>query len=85
MGRALKAVISEGFSVRRAAETFNVPRSSLGDRVSGRVANSGPARYLTTAEENEIVQFLTRAAAICCGKSRKEVMGLVQQVVDENN
>ena len=72
MERALKAVIAEGFSVRQASEEFNVPRSTLGDRVSGRVipgANSGPERYLTTAEEMELVQFLSRAAPIGYGKS----------------
>ena len=48
-------------------------------------AHSGPARYLTTAEECEIVQFLTRVAAIGYRKSRKEVMALVQRIVDEKN
>jgi len=54
MERALKAVISEGLSVRRAALQFSVPRSSLGDHVSGQVVpgtSSGPARYLTKAKE----------------------------------
>ena len=74
MERALTSVVSEGLSVRRAACLFNVPKSSLGDRVSGRVmpgSSSGPPRYLTAAEENELVLFLTRSAAIGFGKSRK--------------
>ena len=86
MDRALKAVISEGVSVRQASEVFGVPRSTLGDRASGRVipgANSGPEKYLTTAEEIELVQFLTRVAAIGYGKSRKEVMAIAQGVVGE--
>ena len=86
MERALKAVVSEGFSVRQASEAFSVPRSTLGDRVSGRVipgANSGPEKYLTTTEEIELVQFLIRVAAIGYGKSRKEVMAIAQGVVDE--
>ena len=90
MERALKAIISEGLSVRCAALQFSVPQSSLGDRVSGRVVpgtSSGPARYLTTAEErtakeSEVVQFLTRSAAIGYPKSRKEVMALAQGVLD---
>ena len=63
-----------------------MPRATLGDRVSGRVipgANSGPQRYLTTSGEIELVQFLTRAAAIGYGKTRKEVIALVQTVVGE--
>ena len=88
MDRALIAVISEGMGIRRAANQFNVPKSSLGDRVSGRVVpgtNSGPPRYLTMAEESELVQFLTRCAAIGYGKSRKEVMALVQRVLHDKN
>ena len=86
MERAMKAVIGEGYSVRQASESFGVPRETLGDRVSRRVipgANSGLQRYLTTSEEIGLVQFLTRAAAIGYGKTRKEVIALVQSVVDE--
>ena len=86
MERATKAVIGEGFSVRHASEEFHVPKSTLGDRVSGRVmpgSNSGPQRYLTTAEEVELVQFLTRVAAIGYGKTRKEVLAIVQNIIDE--
>lgn len=84
MDRALKAVVSEGLSIRQAALQFNVPKSSLGDRISGRVvpgASSGPPRYLSTAEENELVQFLIRSAGIGYGKSRKQVMALVQTML----
>ena len=86
MERALQAVISGEFSVRQASEVFNVPKSTLGDRVSGRVipgSNSGPERYLTTMEEGELVLFLARVAAIGYGKTRKEVMAIVQNVVDQ--
>lgn len=46
----------KGWSVRRAAEEYGVPRATLGDRVSGRVkpgAVSGPSKYLSTDEEEE--------------------------------
>ena len=61
MEKALKAVIGDGYSVRRASEIFNVPKSTLGDRVSGRVipgSTSGPEKYLTLNEERELVQQL---------------------------
>ena len=85
MDRALQSVIAEGASIRKAALEYNVPRSSLADRVSGRTmpgTTSGPPRYLNTSEEDELVQFLARCAAIGYGKSRKEVIALVQCVVD---
>ena len=48
MSEALSAVVTGGMSVREAATHFGVPKSTLGDRVSGRVlsgAVSGPPTY----------------------------------------
>ena len=56
MSKAMKAVIEDGISIRAAAEMFSVPRSTLGDRISGKVlpgTNSDPAPYLTRKEEYE--------------------------------
>lgn len=53
--------VQHGQSVRRAAETYGVPKSTLQDRVSGKVpfgAKSGPLSYLTE-EEDELDSFLT--------------------------
>lgn len=50
MSRAYSAVINEGLSVRRSAVEYNVPRSTLGDRVSGNIlegAKSGKKGYLS--------------------------------------
>ena len=72
---AMKAVIDDGKSVRQAADLYNIPKSTLGDRISGRVlpgATSGPPTYLTREEEEELVAFLCRAADIghrYCGAS----------------
>ena len=66
MEKALQAVRLEGTSVRRAAEEYGVPRSTLGDRVSGRVCHgavSGPPRYLSEEEEEELVRFLLGCAS----------------------
>lgn len=60
MERALVEVKSGRCTVRQAAKEFGVPKSSLGDRVSGRVApgsRSGPAQLITTAEEELLVEF----------------------------
>jgi len=59
MDMALEAVVQGGFSVCRAAAEYNSPKSTLGDRVSGRVkqgAVSGPSKYLSTADE-ELTRF----------------------------
>ena len=76
---ALEAV-AKGTSVRRAAEEHGIPKSTLWDHVSGRVlpgAHSGPPRYLTTEEEDELEHFLFGSAAIGYPRSRMEVMALV--------
>lgn len=80
MEQALQAVVAGDASIRRAALDYHVPKSSLGDRVSGRTApetKSGPPPYLNAMEEGELVQFLSRCASIGYGKSRKEVLSLV--------
>ena len=83
MQRALNAV-QDGQSIRRAALEYGVPKSTLGDRVSGRVTHgtlSGPSRYLSSEEEDELVRFLLGCASVGYAKSRKEVLALVQSLV----
>ena len=51
----------------KAAEEYGIPKSTLWDHVSGNVlpgAHSGPPRYLTTEEEDELEQFLLSSASI---------------------
>lgn len=60
MEHALTEVKSGRCTVRQAAKEFGVPKSSLGDRVSGRVApgsRSGPAQLITSADEELLVEF----------------------------
>ena len=61
MAKALDAVANGKMGVNRTAIEFNVPCTSLKDRVAGRVpdgCNMGPKRYLTYEEENELVEFI---------------------------
>ena len=87
MNNAVKAV-RQGTSVRRAAELFNVPKSTLSDKVLGKVpmrARSGPPSYLTIEEEEELTSFLLELAKIGYALTRKEVIAIVQRVVDSKN
>ena len=84
MSRAISAVIQDGIAVRKAAELYNVPKSTLSDRITGRVlpgSKSGPATYLTTQEEKELVTFLCRSAAIGYGRTRSEVIAIVERII----
>ena len=47
MTRAVSAVVMCGISIRKAATMYGMPRSTLGDRITGRVlegSKSGPLR-----------------------------------------
>ena len=49
MAKAIAAVEREGVSMRRAAEVYQIPRSTLHDHLTGKVEHGalpGPRRYL---------------------------------------
>ena len=78
---ATKAVIEGGMSVRQAADLHQMPKSTLGGRVSGRVlpgARSGPRTYLTSKEEEELVTFLSHVAQIGHGLTHRVVIAIVE-------
>ncbi len=63
-----------------AARTFGIPKTTLKDRISGKVKHGtkpGPVPYLTEAEEKEHVNFLTQSAAVGCGKTKVELFGIL--------
>ena len=85
MEQAYQAVMHDGVSIRRAAVEYNIPRTTLGDRVQGRVlpgSVSGKQPYLSPSEEIELVTFILRCADIGFPRGRKEIIALVQRVCD---
>ena len=76
--------VEKGVSLRRAAEMYRVPKSTLYDHVTGKVAfgaRSGPNPYLTTEEEEELCSFLVQVAKIGYPHTKKQVLALVQQIL----
>ena len=72
-------------SLRRAAEMFNIPRSTLHDRVSGRIAidsKAGRKPYLSVEEEEELVYFFLKCAKIGYASTQSEALALVQRIVE---
>ena len=58
---AYLGVINDKLSIRQAAETYCVPKSTLQDRVCGKGpfgSKSGHTKYLTDREEQELVEFI---------------------------
>lgn len=86
MQKAAIAVNEEGLSIRKASERYGVPRSTLHDRCTGKVdwhAMPGPAKYLSISEENELATFLLQCADIGYGHTRKQVLAIVQKIIDD--
>ncbi len=89
MELALRDVTNGAMAVRRAALEYSVPKSTLSDRVTGRVrpgAHSGAPRYLEgeeeeEEEEEEIVQWISGCAEVGCAKSIREVQAVVSAIV----
>ena len=46
-------------------------------------SNPGPAPYLTKDEESELFEYLQSTAKIGCGKTRQQVMNIVERVAKE--
>ena len=81
---AINSVQTEHMSGNKAADLHGVPRSTLKDRLSGRVSHgtkSGPMPYLSVTEEAQLSTHLLDAAKIGYGKTRRDVMCLVETYV----
>ncbi len=81
---AIQAVREGTFGVNRAALEYGVPKTTLNDRISGRVvhgASMGAQPYLSREEEGELVDFLKSCCKMGYGKNRKEVFVLVEAIL----
>ena len=80
MKKALEAVLARRMPVRKAAKEHGVPRSTLHERVTGKVVpntRSGAKRYLSDEEEAALVNFLIGWASVGYAKSCEDVMALI--------
>ena len=68
-------------SLRDASVKYSLPKSTIWDRASGKIAFgaiSGPHKYLTDTEEEQLVKFLLGAAKIGFPRSKKQVLSTVR-------
>jgi len=66
MAQALQEVKAGRLNLRQAAQEFGVPKTSLSDRVSGRVSSDcvpGQRTLLTPADEDSLVEYLLYSAS----------------------
>ena len=84
MLQAMETVKSGYMGMNRTAIEHGVPRTSLKDRLSGRVihgTNIGPEPYLTQEEEKQLVEFLVNCCKMGYGKTRGEVLKIVEAIM----
>ena len=80
MQAAVDAVREGHMPVLRASHLYNIPKTTLYDRISGKVLHGsklGPKPYFSPTEEREMASFLVDVAKAGYGKTRKEVRHIV--------
>ena len=81
----MKAV-EDGSPINQAAREHGVPKTTLRDRLSGRVTHGskpGPKPYLTGSEELELSSFIKESAKVGYGKTRRDVMIIAERVAKD--
>ena len=78
---AMEFVEDGNGSINQAATVHGVPKSTLNDRLSGRVQHGskpGPEPYFSKEEEAEISTFLQKCSAMGYGKTRRDVLNIAE-------
>ena len=84
MEDAMVAVKNKQMTVFWATKIYNVPKSTLHDRISGKVRHGdklGPKPYLSSTEEKELADFLMDVAKVGYGRTRKQVRAIAGSCV----
>ena len=77
-----------GMSVHMVAEQYGVPKSTLLDKITGKVpknTKSGRKTYLTDEEEASLVEFLIGCGSIRYAKSRRDAQAIAQKIANAHN
>ena len=85
MDAAIQAV-KDGTGINRAADIHGVPKTTLKDRINGHNAycsNPGPKSYLTNKEQTQLSEYLLEVSEAGYGKTRKQVIAMVDAVAKE--
>jgi len=86
MEKAMITVISQEMGVNRAAKQYDLPPTTLKDRISGQVKHGmkpGPSGFLTPEEDQKLADFLVDYCKMGNGKTKKEVIECVKRLVEK--
>ena len=87
MEAAVRAV-QEGETVSRAARDHGVPKTTLFNRISGKVTHGtkpGPRPYLNYKGKLALGMYLKHCARVGYGMTRRDVLALVQIAASEKD
>ena len=74
-------------SVQEASRTYEIPKTTLLDKVHGRSplqARQGPSPILTDKEESELVTWFIQMSKIGYGRSKQELALMVKKILDDD-
>ncbi|KAJ8036481.1 hypothetical protein HOLleu_20471 [Holothuria leucospilota] len=74
-------------TLRQAARLYSVPKSTLNDKLKGRVqlrAKSGPMTNISNAEEDRLESWLLKMSQIGYGQTKRELKSTVKKILDED-
>ena len=78
--------MKDGLPINQAAWDHGVPKTTLRDRLSGRVIHGskpGPKPYLSSSDELEMSSFIKESTRVGYGKTRKDVMIIAERVAKD--
>ena len=76
--KAINACLNEGFSIRKACAAFNVKKTTLADRLSGRSDRIGAPTALSPVVEDFIVEILKTTSDIGFKLNRVEILDIAE-------
>ena len=85
MLNAMKAV-QDGLPILTAARGHSVPKTSLYNRIKGKVVHGvkpGTKQYLSMEEETELAEFAVKDASVGCGQTRKQIMSIAENIAKD--
>lgn len=84
MNTALKKIREEGMPIREASRLYELPRTTLQDKVHNRVPDvgrPGPKPVLTQAEEEALSKYIKYMSQIGYGRVKDELLDIVQKIL----
>ena len=87
LAHAVDMIKSKSMSLRQAASTFQIPKSTLSNKVNDKTpigCRPGPATILTPAEEKHLADWAIHMAKIGFGRTRDELLDKVQTILKED-